>query len=59
MMVQSSQTLVFIGRPTRAGATSATSSQLHLLPPHPVDPGGELDSVQCLRVVAWLRGYVG
>ena len=45
MMVQSSQTLVLIGGPARAGATSATSSQLHLLPPHPVDPGGELDSV--------------
>ena len=32
---------------------------LHLLPAHPVDPGGELDGVQGLRVVAGLGRDVG
>ena len=59
MMVQSSETFVFVGGPAGAGASSASSAQLHLLSPHPVDPGGELDGVEGLRVVAGLRGYVG
>ena len=57
--MKSSQPFVLVGGSTGARASSAAPTELHLLPTHPVDPGGELDGVQGLRVVAGLGGDVG
>ena len=57
--MEPSKTFVFIGRSSGAGASTTAATKLHLLPPHPVDPGGELDGVERLRVVAGLGGDVG
>ena len=56
--MKSSEPFVLVGGSTGAGASSAAPSELHLLPAHPVDPGGELDGVEGLRVVAGLGGDV-
>ena len=56
--MEPSKTFVLVGGSSRAGASAAAAAELHLLPPHPVYPGGELDGVEGLGVVAWLRGDV-
>ena len=57
--LKSPEPFVLVRGSTGAGASSAAPAELHLLPAHPVDPGGELDGVERLRVVAGLRGDVG
>ena len=53
------QPLVLVRGAARAWAPAAAAAHPHLLPAHPVDPGGELDGVQRLAVVTGLRGDVG
>ena len=57
--MKSPEPFVLVRGPPGAGASTAAPSELHLLPPHPVDPGGELDGVESLRVVAGLGRDVG